>query len=210
MRWKLRWDALQQYSAAIWIRDAAPLHRDHRRAALWNRCSSCDALTLPIAQRRGTECVTCSRISNTGQSARCAAGRFSCISQRRNPAIHCRNIKWGVINSRAERLGERPPDQRGGRLIADCDSLRRERRDLRQEADKKIVNPLKLRWNRLAHCRLWSRRIEAIAPSGALSQRNRRHAARAAPQFGLPRRSGSTEQPLAIGIAAASCISTDG
>ena len=193
----------------IWIRDAAPLHRDHRRATLWNRCSSSNTLTLPIAQRRETECVTCSRISNTGQSPRRADGRSIPISQRRNPAIHCRNIKWGVINSRAERLGERPPDQRGRRLIADCDSLRRERRDLCQEAEKKIVNALKLRWNRLAHCRLWSRRIEATAPSGAFSQRNRRHAARAAPQFGVPRRSGSTEQPLAIGIAAASCINRD-
>jgi hypothetical protein len=151
MRGKLRWDALQQYSAAIWIRDAAPLHRDHRRAALWNRCSSRNALTLPIAQRRGTECVTCSRISNAGESSRCAAGRSSRVSQRRNPAIHCRNIKWGVINSRAEWLGERPSDQRSGRLITNSDSLRRERRDLRQEAGKKIVNALKLRWNRLAH-----------------------------------------------------------
>jgi hypothetical protein len=148
---KLRWDALQQYSAAIWIRDAAPLHRDHRRAALWNRCSSSNTLTLPIAQRRGTECVTCSRISNAGESSRRAAGCFSHVGQRRNPAIHCRNIKWGVINSRAEWLGERPSDQRSGRLITNSDSLRRERRDLRQEAGKKIVNALKLRWNRLAH-----------------------------------------------------------
>jgi hypothetical protein len=151
MRGKLRWDALQQYSAAIWIRDAAPLHRDHRRAALWNRCSSRNALTLPIAQRRGTECVTCSRISNAGESSRCAAGRSSRVGQRRNPAVHCRNIKRGVIYNRAEWLGECPPDQRGGRLIAYSDSLRRERRDLRQEANKKIVNELKLRWNRLAH-----------------------------------------------------------
>jgi hypothetical protein len=95
--------------------------------------------------------VTCSRISNTGQSARRAAGRSIPISQRRNPAIHCRNIKRGVIYNRAERLGECPPDQRSGRLITNSDSLRRERRDLRQEAGKKIVNALKLRWNRLAH-----------------------------------------------------------
>jgi hypothetical protein len=151
MRWKLRWDALQQHSAAIWIRDAAPLHRDHRRAALWNRCARSNALTLPIAQWRGTECVTCSRISNTGESSRCAAGRSSRVSQRRNPAIHCRNIKRWVINNRAERLGERPPDQRIGCGIANSDSLRRERRDLRQKAGQKIVNALKLRWNRLAH-----------------------------------------------------------
>jgi hypothetical protein len=56
-----------------------------------------------------------------------------------------------VINSGAEWLGERPSDQRGGRLIAYSDSLRRKRCDLRQEASKKIVNALKLRWNRLAH-----------------------------------------------------------
>ena len=151
MRWKLRWDALQQYSAAIWIRDATPLHWDDCRATLWNRCPSSDALTLPITQWRGTECVTCSRISNTGELPRRAAGCSSRVGQRRHPAIHCRNIKRGVINNRAERLGERPPDQRGGRLIAYSDSLCRERRDLRQEAGKKIVNALKLRWNRLAH-----------------------------------------------------------
>jgi len=151
MRWKLRWDALQQYSAAIWIRDAAPLHRDHRRAALWDRCSSRNALTLPIAQRRDTECVTCSRISNAGESPRRAAERSSRVGQRRNPAIHCRNIKRGVIDSRAERLGERPPDQRIRCGITNSDSLRRERRDLRQEAGEKIVNALKLRWNRPAH-----------------------------------------------------------
>jgi hypothetical protein len=151
MRWKLRWDALQQYSAAIWVRDAAPLHWDDGCAAVWNRCASSNALTLPIVQRRGTECVTRSRIPNTGESPRRAAGRSSRVGQRRNPAIHCRNIKRGVINNRAERLGERPPDQRIGCGITNSDSLRRERRDLRQKTGKKIVNALKLRWNRLAH-----------------------------------------------------------
>jgi hypothetical protein len=151
MRWKLRWDALQQHSATIWIRDAAPLHWDHRRAALWNRCSRSNALTLPIAQWRDTKCVTCSRISNTGELPRRAARRSSRVGQRCNPAIHCRNIKRGVIYNCAEWLGECPPDQRGGRLIAYSDSLCRERRDLRQEAGKKIVNALKLHWNRLAH-----------------------------------------------------------
>ena len=147
MRWKFRWDALQQHAATLWIYDAAPLYRDHCCATFWNRCSSCDALTLPIAQRRGTECVTCSRISNAGESPRRAAGRPSRVSQRCNPAIHCRNIKRGVINSRVERFGERPPDQRGGRLITNSDLLRRERRDLCQEAEKQIVNALKLHRN---------------------------------------------------------------
>jgi uncharacterized protein (DUF2461 family) len=154
MRWKLRWDALQQYSATLWICDAAPLHRDHRSATLRNRRSSRNALALFISQRRDTECVACSRIPNAGESLRRTAGRsirVSRVSQRCNPAIHCRNIKRGVVDNCAEWLGERPPDQRGGRLIADNDSLRRERRDLRQEADKEIVNALKLRWNRLAH-----------------------------------------------------------
>jgi hypothetical protein len=151
MRWEICWDALQQYSATIWVRDAAPLHWDDRRAALWNRCSCSNALTLPIAQWRGTECVTCSRISNAGESPRRAAERSSRVGQRRNPAIHCRNIKRGVIDSRAERLGERPPDQRIRCGITNSDSLRRERRDLRQEAGEKIVNALKLRWNRPAH-----------------------------------------------------------
>ena len=151
MRWKFRWDTLHQHAATFWIYDAAPLHWDHCCATFWNWCASSNALTLSIAQRRGTECATCSRISNTGQSARCTAGCTSRVSQRCNPAIHCRNIKRGVINSRVERFGERPPDQRGGCLITNSDLLRRERRDLRQEAEKKIVNALKLRWNRLAH-----------------------------------------------------------
>ena len=118
---------------------------------MWNRCSSRNALTLSIAQRRGTECVPCSRISNTGELPRRAAGRSIRVSQRCNPAIHCRNIKRGVINSRVKRLGERPPDQRSGRLITNSDLLRRERRDLCQEAEKKIVNALKLRRNWFAH-----------------------------------------------------------
>jgi hypothetical protein len=147
MRWKFCWDALQQHAATLWIYDAAPLYRDHCCATFWNWCSSCDALTLPIAQRRGTECVTCSRISNTGQSARCTDGRPSRVSQRCNPAIHGRNIKRGVINSRVERFGERPPNQQVGCLITNSDLLRRERRDLCQEAEKKIVNALKLHRN---------------------------------------------------------------
>lgn len=151
MLWQFCWDALQQYSALIWIHDATPLHWDDCRAALWNRCSRSNALTLPIAQRRDMECVTCSRISNAGESPRRAAGRSNRVSQRRHPAIHCRNIKRGVINSRVERFGERPPDQQVGCLITDGNSLCRERRDLCQEAEKKIVNALKLRWNRLAH-----------------------------------------------------------
>ena len=144
MGWQFCWNALQQYSAAIWIRDAAPLHRDHRRATLRNRCSSRNALTLSISQRRETECVACSRISNTGQSARCTAGCSGRVSQRCHPTIHGRNIKRGVVNSRVERFGERPPDQQIGCLITNSDLLRREQRDLCQEAEKKIVNALKL------------------------------------------------------------------
>jgi hypothetical protein len=49
MLWKFSWDALEQRAAALWINDATPLHRDHRRAAVWNCCSSSNALTLPIA-----------------------------------------------------------------------------------------------------------------------------------------------------------------
>jgi hypothetical protein len=111
MLWKFSWDALEQHATALWIHDATPLHRDHRRTALWNCCSSSNALTLSIAQWHGTECVTCSRISNTGESPRRSAGQTIRVSQRCNPAIHCRNVKWGVVNSRAERLCERPTDQ---------------------------------------------------------------------------------------------------
>jgi hypothetical protein len=111
MRWKFSWDALEQHATALWIHDATSLHGDHRRTALWNCCSSSNALTLSIAQWRGTECVTCSRISNTGESPRRSAGQTIRVSQRCNPAIHCRNVKWGVVNSRAERLCERPTDQ---------------------------------------------------------------------------------------------------
>jgi hypothetical protein len=52
-----------------------------------------------------------------------------------------------VINSRVERFGERPPNQQVGCLITNSDLLRRERRDLCQEAEKKIVNALKLHRN---------------------------------------------------------------
>jgi hypothetical protein len=96
--------------------------------------------------------------------------------------------------------------------LIEGDQLSRERLNASEKSGEQIIDALQrelrspsevLRSTTLAHQRQLSRRIiEAIAPSGAFSQRNLRHAARAELQDVAERTSGAADTALRSGMRA--------